>query len=368
MSLNPLLKGIRVLDVSRLLPGPFCSFYLAQMGAEVIKIEEPGVGDYARDLSPELFTLVNRGKQSVVLDLRKAEDAETFRRLADTADVVLESFRPGVMKKLGCDYETLRARNPRLVFAALTGYGQTGPYAQRPGHDMNYRGYAGELDQNGAAGGIPVQGNVQMADLAGGALTCAVGILAAVIGAKASGHGTLVDVGMMDGTLALQVAALGTRRMLGATPARGTDFLGGSLPNYFIYETQDGKHLAVGALETKFFRRTLELAGATDLLKLPALPGPKGEPLREALRALFKTRTRDAWEALLAHEDTCVSGIYSLDEALNNEQVQARGFVEDVGGKPAFRLPIQFSNAHVQGGEVPKLGAHTQSVLAALAP
>jgi crotonobetainyl-CoA:carnitine CoA-transferase CaiB-like acyl-CoA transferase len=363
MSINPLLQGIRILDLSRLLPGPFCTLYLAQMGAEVIKIEEPGVGDYARDLSPELFALVNRGKQSVVLDLRKAADAEAFRRLAETADVVLESFRPGVMKKLGCDYETLRARNPKLVYAALTGYGQTGPYAQRPGHDMNYRGYTGELDQNGVVGGPPVQGNFQVADLAGGALTCALGILAAVIGARGSGQGTLVDVGMMDGTLALQVAALGTRRMLGAAPPRGQDFLAGGLPNYGIYETSDGKYLALGALEPKFFRRAMELAGASDLLKLPALPGPQGEPLREALRALIRTRTREAWERLLAHEDSCVSGVYTLDEALENEQVRARGMVEDLDGKPAFRLPIHFSHAEVRRGPSPRLGEHTDAVL-----
>jgi len=363
MSLNPLLKGIRIIDASRLLPGPFCSFYLAQMGAEVIKVEEPGVGDYARDMSMDLFTMVNRGKKSVVLDLRKPEDAEAFRQLADSADVVLESFRPGVMKKLGCDYDTLRARNPKLVYAALTGYGQTGPYLNRPGHDMNYRGYAGELDQNAVAGGPPIQGNVQYADLAGGALTCAVGILGAVIGAKASGQGTMVDVAMMDGTMALQVAAMGSRRVLGATPPRGTDFLAGSLPNYSIYETKDGKHVAMGSLEPKFFKRTLELAGAQDLLKLPAVPGPKGEPLREALRALIKTRTRDEWEALLAHEDTCVSGIYTLDEALENEQVKARGFVEDVGGKPAFGLPIRFTHAQATGGDSPKLGEHTAQVL-----
>jgi alpha-methylacyl-CoA racemase len=363
MSLNPLLEGVRILDLSRLLPGPFCTLYLAQMGAEVIKVEEPGVGDYARDLSPELFTLVNRGKRSVVLDLRKPTDAEAFRQLAETADVVLESFRPGVMKKLGCDYETLRVRNPKLVYAALTGYGQTGPYAQRPGHDMNYRGYAGELDQNGPASCAPLQGNFQVADLAGGALTCALGILAAVIGARSSGNGTFVDVGMMDGTLALQVAALGTRRMLGSTPPRGQDFLAGGLPNYGIYETRDGKHLAMGALESKFFRRAMELAGAPELLKLPMVPGPKGEPLREALRALVKTRSRDEWDALLAQEDTCVSGIYTLDEVLDNEQVRARGMVEEVGGKPAFRLPIHFSHAEVRGGASPKLGEHTQTVL-----
>jgi alpha-methylacyl-CoA racemase len=363
MSHNPLLAGLKVLDLSRLLPGPFCSLYLAQMGAEVIKIEEPGVGDYCRALSEEMFQLVNRGKKSVVLDLRKPEDAEAFRRLAEDADVVLESFRPGVMEKLGCDYERLRARNPKLVYAALTGYGQTGPYARRPGHDMNYRGYAGDLDQNAAAGGAPVQGNFQVADLAGGALTCAVGILAAVLGARASGQGTFVDVGMMDGTLALQVAALSARRTVGTTPRPGEDGLSGAVPNYALYETADGRHLAVGSLEFKFFKRLLELAGATDLLKLPLAPGAKGEPLRQALKALFKQRTRDEWEALLAHEDTCVSGILTLDEALENEQVKARELVEQVNGKPAIALPIRFSHAQATRGEAPALGAHTEEVL-----
>ncbi len=363
MSRNPLLEGLRVLDLSRLLPGPFCSLYLAQMGAEVIKIEEPGVGDYCRSLSEEMFQLVNRGKKSVVLDLRKAEDAEAFRQLADQADVVLESFRPGVMKKLGCDYETLRARNPKLVYAALTGYGQTGPYANRPGHDMNYRGYAGDLDQNAVAGGAPVQGNFQVADLAGGALTCAVGILAAVLGARSSGEGTFVDVGMMDGTLALQVAALSALRTMGQVPRPGEDGLSGGMPNYALYETADGRHLAVGSLEFKFFKRLLELAGATELLKLPLSPGPKGAPLREALTTLFKQRTRDEWEALLAHEDTCVSGILTLEEALQNEQVRARGLVEMLGGKPAIGLPIQFSHAQPSGGSAPLLGANTAEIL-----
>lgn len=363
MSANPLLKGIRVLDLSRLLPGPFCSLYLAQMGAEVIKIEEPGTGDYCRSLSPEMFTLINRGKKSVVLDLRKPEDAEAFRRLADDADVVLESFRPGVMAKLGCDYATLRARNPRLVYAALTGYGQTGPYASRPGHDMNYRGYAGDLHQNAPLGGAPVQGNFQVADLAGGALTCAVGILAAVIGARGSGEGTFVDVGMMDGTLALQVAALSAQRTVGQVPAPSADALSGAMPNYSVYETADGRYLAVGSLEFKFFKRLLELADATELLKLPLVPGPKGQPLRDALTTLFKGRTQAQWEQLLAHEDTCVSGILTLDEALDNEQVRARGLVRSVAGKPAIGLPIQFSHAEPVEGDSPALGAHTAEVL-----
>lgn len=364
MNRNPLLEGIRVLDLSRLLPGPFCTLYLAQLGAEVIKIEEPNGGDYARAMSADMFTLVNRGKKSVTLDLRKAEDVEAFLHLAERADVVIESFRPGVMDKLGCGWEVLKARNPKLVYAALTGYGQTGPYRLRPGHDMNYRGYAGELDQAGAAGSAPAVGNFQVADLAGGALTCAVGILAAVIGARASGVGSFVDVGMMDGTLALQVLSLSSLRTFGATPPRGTDFLSGALPNYAIYECADGKHLAVGSLEPKFFAEVLKRLGRDDLRKLPAAPGKAGEPLRTALRELFASKPRDEWEALLAEHDTCVSAVLSPTEVLANEQVKARGMVVDDGnGKPAFNLPIFFDNATAVNGAAPKLGADNEAVL-----
>ena len=361
--LNPLLSGIRVLDLSRLLPGPFCSLYLAQLGAEVIKIEEPNGGDYARALSADLFELVNRGKKSVTLDLRKSADREKFFTLAKTADVILESFRPGVMDKLGCGFETVRAINPRIVFAALTGYGQTGPYRERAGHDLNYRGYAGELDQTGAAGSLPSPGNCQVADLAGGALTCLAGILAALFGARASGVGTFVDAAMLDGTLALQVIALSSVRQMGAAQPRGQDFLTGAMPNYAVYECADGKHLAVGALEPKFFHEVLRAVNRPDLLKLPMAPGPKGEPLRQALTELFRSKPRDQWERELAHLDTCVSGVLTPEEALRNEQVASRGLLEECKGGPAFAFPVKFSHARAQRGVAPRLGADNATVL-----
>ena len=363
MSMNPLLTGVRVLDCSRLLPGPFCSLYLAQMGAEVIKIEEPNGGDYARSLSADVFDMVNRGKKSITLDLRKREHLSQFLELVKTADVVLESFRPGVMDKLGCGYETLRAINPRLVFAALTGYGQDGPYRLRAGHDMNYRGYAGELDQTGLAGQGPAPGNFQVADLAGGSLTCLVGILGALFGARASGVGTFVDASMLDGTLAMQVLSLSAVRQMGASQPRGQDFLSGALPNYAVYECADGEHLAVGSLEPKFFAEVLRAANRQDLARLPMAAGPKGDVLRAELVALFKSKTRDDWERELAHLDTCVSAVLSPQEAIENEQVQARGLVEMLGGKPVFRFPIKFSHAETQGGSSPKLGADNAALL-----
>ncbi|TXH05258.1 MAG: CoA transferase [Nevskiaceae bacterium] len=361
---NPLLSGIRVLDLSRLLPGPFCSLYLAQLGAEVIKIEEPNGGDYGRTLGPELFEITNRGKKSITLDLRKAGDVAAFHELVKTADVVLESFRPGVMDKLGCGYETLKKLNPKLVFAALTGYGQTGPYKDRAGHDMNYLGYAGVLDQIGTAGGPPAQSNLQIADLAGGALTCAIGILAAVIGARSSGEGTFVDVGMHDGSLALQVLSFAALRTFGKSQPRGRDMLSGALPNYSFYECADGKHLAVGALEPKFWATLCTAIGRADLLKVPMAPGKSAEAVRAEVAALFKTKTRDEWEALLLQHDACTTAILTPEEVLSNEQVLARGLVETVHGKPAPAMPIQFSAApRVSVAPAPKLGEHNAEIL-----
>lgn len=363
---NPLLSGIRVLDLTRLLPGPFCSFYLSQLGAEVIKLEEPQGGDYARMLSPELFALVNRGKKSVTLNLRQPQAIAIFKAMVAEADILIESFRPGVMDKLGCGYQELKQINPRLVYAALTGYGQTGPYKDRAGHDMNYCAYAGSLDQTGAADGAPVLSNFQSADLAGGALTCALGILAAVIGARASGQGTLVDVGMLDGTLALQAVSLSTIRTLGESKARGTDMLSGGLANYSIYACADGKHVAMAALEPKFFLNFCNAVGRPDLAALPLASGPDGFALKAALSSLFSTRSRDEWELLLADRDCCVSGIYTPDEALANPQIKARGLIRMEEGKPLLSVPMKFSNAACTDGECPALGAGTANVLAQL--
>jgi alpha-methylacyl-CoA racemase len=403
---NPLLRGVRVLDLSRLLPGPFCSLYLAQLGAEVIKIEEPD-GDYAR-AAADLFEQVNRGKRSVTLDLKRAEDVERFKTLVASADVLLESFRPGVMDRLGCGYAVLKQINPRLVYAALTGYGQTGPYRERGGHDMNYLAVAGALDQIGARGGAPVLSNLQIADLAGGSLTCAIGILAALLGARASGTGSFVDVSMTDGTAALQVMALATLRRQGETQPRGEDIFTGALPNYSIYRCRDGRYLAIGALEPKFFKALF--AGLAPVLPgwlnrrlastfarppkpaanvaAPADPaaaaqaklqpfGKKMEdprvarrvlkPLRWLLNIVFRTRSRDAWVALLENADACVTPVLSLDEALRNEQLQARGMVLEEGGKPVFNLPILFDNAEPVHGPCPALGADNAAVWAAAA-
>ena len=399
MVTNPLLAGVRVLDLSRLLPGPFCSLYLAQLGADVVKIEEPGGGDYARE-SKELFAQVNRGKKSVTLDLRQAGDVAKFKELVAGADVVLESFRPGVMDRLGCGYEELKKLNPKLVYASLTGYGQTGPYRDWAGHDLNYLAIAGALDQFGVAGGPPAQLNVQVADLAGGGLTCVIGILAALHGARASGVGSFVDVSMTDGSAALQVIALASLRERGRSAPRGADLLSGALPNYAVYRCRDGKYLALGALEPKFLKRLGEVVWDTapallrkvlgplvaararragtakgpkatvnafgtfgDALRDPARARRYLAPLKLALTALFRTRTRDSWVRLLAAQDACVTPVLTLEEALDNEQLRARGLVVDDGGKPAFALPIRFDRAPVPVAPAPALGQHNSEIL-----
>lgn len=361
---NPLLCGLRVLDLTRLLPGPYCTLMLAQLGAEVVKIEEPQGGDYARVLWPELFALVNRGKRSVTLDLRQATDVEHFKHLVADADVVVESFRPGVMDRLGCGYETLNAIRPSLVYASLTGYGQTGPWKDRAGHDLNYSAYAGTLDQSGDAGQAPAMSNLQIADLAGGALHAAVGILAAVHGARSSGIGSHVDIAMLDGLLALQCVATATLRTLGHAQPRGQDMLSGALPNYSVYACAGGGYLAVGALEPKFWQAFCAAVQRPDLAARMPAPGPAGAAVRQALTELIATRTRDEWESLLQTHDACAGGVYALDEALASAHCQARSLVESIAGKPAVGCPLMFDGQRPPPAEpAPALGADTPTLL-----
>ena len=255
------LAGIRVLDLTRLLPGPLCTLHLADLGADVIKIEDPTVGDYARgagsgtEHAPSAYFLcVNRNKRGLCLDLTQAAGREVFYDLAKTAHVVIESFRPGVVGRLGIDYESIRNINPRIVYCAITGYGQTGPYRDRAGHDLNYCAYAGVSDQIGVRNGPPVVPNIQLADIAGGTLTAVMGILAALLDAERNGAGRYVDVAMADGALATAIIPLAGYLDYGKVAPRGADMLSGGLPCYGVYETADHRHMAIAAPEDKFWR------------------------------------------------------------------------------------------------------------------
>ena len=327
------LSGIRILDLSRLLPGAYASQMLADFGADVIKIEEPGSGDYGRFMPPHgaggmslYFMAINRNKRSMTLNLKAAEGREIFLRLVREADVVLESFRPGVLERLGLGYEQLKEVNPRLVYCAISGYGQDGPYRLRAGHDLNYAGYAGLLNYNRGPNGEPAMPPTQLGDLAGGSFMAVIGILAALQGRVQTGEGRMVDVSMTEGVMALLPLAATTYLNTGEAPKPGTSSLDGGLPCYNIYETRDGKHVTLAALEYKFWHTFCTRIGHLELLPfhLPAGPEERTEAI-ELLRALFKTKTRDEWIAELAEIDACVGPVYTLDEALNDPQAQARG-------------------------------------------
>lgn len=366
------LDGVRVLDLSRLLPGPFATQLLADYGAEVVKVEEPGGGDYLRSFAPlaggeSLFFLnLNRNKKSVVLDLRHADGRAVLVDLARRADVVVESFRPGVMDRLGLGWEALRAVNPRLVYCALTGYGQDGPYADKAGHDVNYLGLSGTLGLLRGSDGRPVIPGFQAADVGGGALNAVVGILLALLSRDRTGEGQFVDAAMVDG-LAPWV--------LYRWAFRGSDeptCLSGEYPCYAVYEAADGRFLAVGALEAKFWDRLCRALGHPEWVERQFDAGVERERIFDDLRAIFKTRPRDAWAEELAPADCCVTPVLEVDELEGHPYWRHRklslqyedpargllgllGFPAKLSATPAgVRLPP------------PRLGEHTGEVLGAL--
>ncbi len=360
------LVGVRVLDMTRLLPGGYATQMLADLGAEVIKVEEPGAGDYARTMPPyvngvgQAFLAVNRDKRSIALDLKSPAGRETFLRLAERADVVIESFRPGVMARLGLDAEALLARNPRLIVCSLSGYGQTGPYAQRAGHDLNYIGYAGLLGHLRRAGEPPTMPGAQFADLAGGGLMAVVGILAALASRATTGQGRVVDVAMMEGALAL-LPLFATALMHGEPePDAGAFALDGALPCYNVYECADGHYITFAALEPKFWETFCRAVERPDLITrhLPE-SAEAAEATKREVAAIFATQTRDEWVARLGALDACVGPVNTLAEALADPQVIARG-----AAAPHLRLtPLIDGAAESNAGGYPQLGEHTRAVL-----
>jgi alpha-methylacyl-CoA racemase len=355
------LAGLRILDLTRLLPGPYCTQLLADLGADVVKIEAPGLGDPARHLDGgAFFARVNRNKRSATIDLRQAEGQALLLRLVGTADVLVESFRPGVMERLGVGYETLAARNPRLIYATLSGFGQSGPYRDRPAHDLNYLALAGIVGLNAPrGGGPPMPMPVQVADLGGG-LLAAVAILAAVVARARTGRGQRVDCSLLGAALAWLPTLLAAYAVAGHAPAPGEPPLSGGLPQYDVYQAADGRYLALGALEGKFYRAFLERAGALYILDLE-----KAEQ-RAALARLFAGRTRPAWLELMADVDTCLAPVNTLDEALADPGVLATGLMSTMDGRaPRVGVPCSLSDTPgLVAREAPVLGEHTAEVLA----
>lgn len=361
------LHGIRILDLTRLLPGPVATLHLADLGAEVIKIEDPQVGDYARTLGTgsgedsAYFRMINRNKQGLCLDLKKPDGVDVFLRLAREADVVIESFRPGVVDKLGIGYAAVAAVNPRIAYCSISGYGQDGPYKDLAGHDINYLGYAGVLDQIGLEGSQPAIPNFQIADLLGGALTAAMGILAAVIEARQSGQGRYIDVSMTDSVLAHTYFTMLRLNDAGRSAPRGTDLLSGGLPCYATYRCADGKYMAVGALEGKFWQLCCTVLARPEWIKRQWDASLKAE-----MGELFASRGRDDWAAVFAAVDCCVTPILTPEEALLNEQMTARRMVLEEDGLTQFAPPLKMSGYEFTIRQPsPKSGEHNQAILAA---
>ncbi|MEP6943168.1 MAG: CaiB/BaiF CoA-transferase family protein [Betaproteobacteria bacterium] len=369
------LSGVRVLDLTRLLPGPMCTLHLADLGADVVKIEDRGEGDYARGLGvPDgapagtvsaFYRMLNRNKRSVALDLKLDAGKAAFLRLAARADVVCESFRPGTVDRLGIGYATIAELNPRLVYCAITGYGQTGPWRERAGHDINYLATAGVLDQTGIAGGAPALSNVQIADLLGGAATAAMTLLAALYDAQRSGTGHYVDVAMADGALANNVFALHALEMRGEPARRGEDLLTGGVPCYAVYATSDGRHMAVGALEAKFWRELCRALDRDDLVECQFATGERGTAARAALASIFEKRPQAQWVAHFAGRDCCVDAVLTLDETLRHPQFGARAMVvEAKDGGRQYAPPYKMSgHAFAIERGAPEHGEHTREVL-----
>ena len=373
MSLARALEGVKVLDLSRLLPGPFLTMLLADLGADVIKVEAPGAGDYLRAMFPGKqgmsgrFLAVNRNKRSLVLDLKTAPGKDAFLRMVAQADVVVESFRPGVMDRLGLGYEALRRANPRVVLCSISGFGKDGPYQERAGHDIGYVALTGMLAMGGAAGGAPAMPGTQVADLAGGALWGVTGILGALLGRERTGEGAHLDISMTEGALALLTAELGNLDSAPrARPSRGNQALNGGLACYRIYETADGKYLAVGALEPKFWLALNQAIGRPgNPAELVAPPG-KQEAIAAEIAAIFRTRTRDDWMADLASHDCCVEPVLELDEVAGHPLHQARGVFFSLPGEGgADVLQVRTPLGMPAGRRLaPRLGQHSREVLA----
>jgi alpha-methylacyl-CoA racemase len=378
--MNAALEGVKVLDLTRLLPGGFCTLLLADLGADVLKVEDPNGGDYIRWMPPyyggdqerangtasAYFLALNRNKRSVKLNLKEAADRDKLLALAERYDVLVESFRPGVMDRLGVGYEELRKRNPGLVFCAISGYGQDGPLTARSGHDTNYLALAGLLGLTGRRGGPPIQSAGQIADLGGGGLMAAVGILAALHERERSGEGQLVDISMTDGSiswLSMVIARYFCERVM---PRRGELELAGGLVCYFPYEAKGGGWVSLGALEPKFWHNWCEGVGRPDL-KEKQFEHPDSDAGQEVAE-VFRERTRDEWATFAAEHDCCLEPILDLDETLESDLVRARDMVIEldqpgIGPVEQVGFPIKMSRTPAAVRRpAPALGEHDAAV------
>lgn len=369
------LNEIRVLDLTRLLPGPYCTLMLADFGAEVIKVEEPGLGDYARWEEPmvsedkgAMFHSLNRNKKSVTLNLKSDSDKSLFIELVKSADVLVESFRPGVMGRLGLDYETLKEVNKKLIYCAITGYGQTGPYAKKPGHDLNYLSYAGVIELQGEEERVPVSSSTQIADLAGGAQMAINGILLALMERTKSGKGQFVDISMLDGSISLMQTLLPKYLYDRQLPGRGKTDLAGGKAAYRVYKTADGRFISVAALEPKFWVEFCDAIEKPELLDFLTKPIEDQRYAMDVIQNVIQTKTLHDWMDIFENLDACVAPLLNLEEVTENTQVKAREMIVKVKeGIDQIGIPIKLSRTPGQY-KLPSasLGEHNTEILGEL--
>ena len=345
------LHGIRVIEMAGMGPGPFCGMLLADMGADVVRVERLAASDRGIDFPPR-FDLLNRNKRSIAVDLKSDEGKSSLMRLIGSADALIEGFRPGVMERLGLGPDECSSANPKLVYGRITGWGQDGPLAPTAGHDVNYIALSGALHGIGSAQGKPVIPLNLIGDFGGGALFLAMGMLAAIIEARSSGKGQVVDTAMVDGVANLMTMQYALLQMGMWKNPRGENLLDGGAPFYDVYETSDGLHVSVGAIERRFYEELLERVGLHGEV-LPKQNDPKGwQQLRERLSAVFATRTRDEWCQVMEGSDACFAPVLSPIEAVTHPHSVARGVYTKIDGviqpqpAPRFsRTPSSLRNA-----------------------
>ncbi len=374
------LAGLRILDLTRLLPGPAATMHLADFGADVVKVEDTGAGDYMRDFEPQVanaqgtrvnpaFEATNRGKRSIAIDLKQPRGRALLLDLVATADALIESFRPGVLARLGLGWDLLHQRNPRLVLCSLSGYGQTGPWASKAGHDINYIATSGVLDQI-RADGRPAVPNLQLGDLLGGALASLAALLLALLEAQRTGQGRWIDVAMSEALLVHHFFPH-AELDVGQRPIAGETLLTGGAACYRVYETADRRHLAVGALELKFWETFCDAAGLTELRtrhwaygETPGSPAAHETIVRVAEH--LRGRTLAEWAGVFADIDACVTPVLTPAEALTHEQAVARGVVRRQGAVTEVGPLAQLSGHALVARAAPRAGQHTREVLTEL--
>jgi len=370
-----ILEDVRILDLTRLLPGPFCTQMLGDLGAEVIKIEEAGGGDYIRDYPPRgksesgLFLSLNRNKKSVTLNLRSKEGRKVFMKLVSTADVVVEQFRPGVMERLGLGYEKLREINSQIIMCSISGYGQTGSYKNRAGHDINYLSVTGILDLIGNRQGGPVIPGIQVADVGGGSLWAAFSIMAALFARERTKQGQYIDISMVDTVFTYTVMLAGAYFMDKKVPRRGAELLNGGYAWYNVYKTKDQHYIAIGMLEKKFWTQFCQLVGREEFIDKQLAPEKVQWQMIADLEEIFANKSADEWMEILEPLDICATKVNNLAEAIDDVHLRERGMIVEIehpveGKVKGLGFPAKFSDTpYSLRLPPPVLGQHTEELL-----